>query len=52
MTSARSGADSDLLLQQARRGDAESRGLLLDRYRNYLNLLARGMIGGPLTSES
>ena len=48
MTSARSGADSDLLLQQARSGDAESRGLLLDRYRNYLNFLARGLIGGPL----
>jgi RNA polymerase sigma-70 factor, ECF subfamily len=48
MTSARSGADSDLLLQQARRGDDESRGLLLDRYRNYLNLLARALLGGTV----
>jgi RNA polymerase sigma-70 factor (ECF subfamily) len=48
MTMARSCADPDLLLEQARAGDAESRGLLLDRYRNYLSLLARGMIGGAL----
>jgi RNA polymerase sigma-70 factor (ECF subfamily) len=48
MTRARSCADPDLLLEQARSGDTESRGLLLDRYRNYLNLLARGMIGGAL----
>jgi RNA polymerase sigma-70 factor (ECF subfamily) len=48
MTMARSCADPELLLDQARAGDAESRGLLLDRYRNYLTLLARGMIGGAL----
>jgi RNA polymerase sigma-70 factor (ECF subfamily) len=48
MTMARGGADLDFLLEQARAGDAESRGLLLDRYRNYLSLLARGMIGGAL----
>jgi RNA polymerase sigma-70 factor (ECF subfamily) len=48
MAQARSCAGPDLLLEQASSGDAESCGLLLDRYRNYLNLLARGKIGGPL----
>jgi RNA polymerase sigma-70 factor (ECF subfamily) len=48
MAQARSCAGPDLLLEKARSGDAESRGLLLDRYRNYLNLLARGMIGGAV----
>jgi len=48
MSMVRSCADQEHLLEQARSGDAESRGLLLDRYRNYLNLLARGMIGGAL----
>ena len=45
MSRAQSCADLDILLAQARSGDAESRGLLLDRYRNYLNLLARTMMG-------
>ena len=48
MNMARSCADLNVLLERARSGDAESRGLLLDRYRNYLNLLARGMIGASL----
>jgi RNA polymerase sigma-70 factor, ECF subfamily len=51
MSMARSSADLDGLLEQARSGDAESRGLLLNQYRNYLNLLARGMIGGSLKAN-
>jgi RNA polymerase sigma-70 factor, ECF subfamily len=48
MTTARSSADLDRLLEQARCGHAESIGLLLDGYRNYLGLLARGLLGGTL----
>ena len=48
MPTARSGADLEVLLEQARCGDTESLGLLLDRYRNYLGFLARGLIGGTL----
>lgn len=36
------------LLEQARAGDAEALGRLLEQYRNYLALLARGQVGGAL----
>lgn len=48
MTIAEVRADAVELLAQALSGNNEARGILLDRYRNYLNLLARGMIGGAL----
>ncbi len=36
------------LLNQARSGDASALGQLLEHYRNYLRLMARELIGGPL----
>ena len=48
MTMAQRCVDPMDLLEQARSGDDEARGILLDRYRNYLNLLARSLIGGAL----
>jgi RNA polymerase sigma-70 factor (ECF subfamily) len=48
MSMARGCADVNRLLDQARSGDPESRGLLLDHYRNYLSLLARTLIGESL----
>jgi RNA polymerase sigma-70 factor (ECF subfamily) len=38
----------ELLLEQARRGDGEALGQLLDRFRNYLRLLTRSMVGPSL----
>ncbi|QEH39059.1 ECF RNA polymerase sigma-E factor [Aquisphaera giovannonii] len=51
MTMSRTGDGSDTLLEQARSGAVETRGLLLDRYRNYLMLLARAMMGRGLRSS-
>jgi RNA polymerase sigma-70 factor (ECF subfamily) len=47
------GADSDpeLLLHRARAGDGEALGRLLERYRNYLVLLARLQIGRRLQGK-
>jgi RNA polymerase sigma-70 factor (ECF subfamily) len=42
---------SDDLLRQARAGDAEARGRLLEAYRNYLALLARAQIGRRLRGK-
>jgi RNA polymerase sigma-70 factor (ECF subfamily) len=39
---------SELLLIQARSGDAAALGALLDLYRNYLRLMARSLISQPL----
>ncbi len=39
---------SELLLVQARGGDAAARGELLELYRNYLRLMARTLINQPL----
>jgi RNA polymerase sigma-70 factor, ECF subfamily len=38
----------ELLLEEARAGDAAARGQLLELYRNYLRLLARSLISQPL----
>src|SRR5262245_7555721 len=46
--SARGEAAADDLLRQARQGDQSALGLLLDRYRNYLTLLAQLQIGRRL----
>jgi RNA polymerase sigma-70 factor (ECF subfamily) len=47
--------DSDLapdrLLEQARAGDVEARGRLLELYRNYLFLLARSLLGQALRAR-
>jgi RNA polymerase sigma-70 factor (ECF subfamily) len=37
-----------LLMEQTRTGDAAARGRLLERYRNYLRLMARTLISQPL----
>jgi RNA polymerase sigma-70 factor (ECF subfamily) len=42
---------SDDLLRQARAGDAEARGRLLEAYRNYLALLARAQVGRRLRGK-
>ena len=41
----------EVLLAEARRGDAVARGKLLDLYRNYLRVLARGLIRGALRAR-
>jgi RNA polymerase sigma-70 factor (ECF subfamily) len=41
-------ARPDRLIEEARRGDDASRGILLELYRNYLRLVARSLIGGAL----
>jgi RNA polymerase sigma-70 factor (ECF subfamily) len=43
--------DTDPLLAEARRGDGPSLGLLLERYRNYLTLLARLQVGRRLQGK-
>ena len=45
---AQSCADRESLLVLARSGDHEAWGTLLDRYRNHLKFVARGLIGGTL----
>lgn len=45
------GPDLERLLDQARAGDRSSVGLLLERYRNYLTLLARLEIGRRLQGK-
>jgi RNA polymerase sigma-70 factor (ECF subfamily) len=47
----RSDATPDLLLEQARAGDASARGRLLEQYRNYLQFLARALISQPLQAR-
>lgn len=41
----------NLLIEQARRGNAAARGALLELYRNYLRLVARSLIGGALRTR-
>jgi RNA polymerase sigma-70 factor, ECF subfamily len=41
----------ELLLAQARAGDARARGQLLELYRNYLRLMARQLISQPLRAR-
>src|SRR5580693_8789723 len=41
-------ANPELLLDQARAGDAAALGRLLELYRNYLRLMARALISQPL----
>jgi len=41
----------ELLLVQARAGDAAARGRLLELYRNYLRLMARSLISQPLRAR-
>jgi RNA polymerase sigma-70 factor (ECF subfamily) len=38
----------EVLLEQAHRGDGEALGRLLERYRNYLRLLARSLVGSGM----
>jgi RNA polymerase sigma-70 factor (ECF subfamily) len=42
------GTPPELLLEQARHGDGEALGRLLELYRNYLRLLARSLVGPDL----
>jgi RNA polymerase sigma-70 factor (ECF subfamily) len=46
------GPDRERLLHQARQGDTEALGRLLERYRNYLALLARLQIGRRLQGKA
>jgi RNA polymerase sigma-70 factor (ECF subfamily) len=46
------GPDRERLMHQARQGDGEALGRLLERYRNYLALLARLQIGRRLQGKA
>ena len=48
---AESGVSAEQLLRSARAGDGRALGCLLERYRNYLRLMARSLTGGALRAR-